>query len=139
MTQWWTGTDRVNRLYVLPARPGAVAVRVLLSGILGVSLGKMYDIHLGTLKESMARARELALELMEKQDRANGDWGGDIRLQSMATLVPITAYEAGADDHALIVATYIDAIRDCPDPAVRVKAAQALANLKPFTGIRSAQ
>jgi len=99
----------------------------------------MYDIHLGKLKESMARARELALELMEKQDRANGDWGGDIRLQSMATLVPITAYEAGADDYALIVTTYIDAIRDCPDPAVRVQAAQALANLKPFTGIRSVQ
>lgn len=130
MTQWWTGTDRVNRLYVLPARPGAVAVRVLLSG------GKMYDIHLGTLKESMARARELVLELMEKQDRANGDWGGDIRLQSMATLVPITAYEAGADDHALIVATCMEVIRDCPDKVVRLRAARLLANLKPVTGIR---
>lgn len=133
MTQWWTGTERVNRLYVLPDRPGAVAVRVLLSG------GKVYDIHLGTLKESMARARELALELMEKQDRANGDWGGDIRLQSTATLLPITAYEAGADDHDLIVATCFEVIRDCPDPAVRLRAARLLANLKPVTGIRNIQ
>ncbi|MCF4164884.1 hypothetical protein L2U69_04435 [Zavarzinia compransoris] len=132
MTQWWTGMDRMNRLYVLPARPGAVAVRILLSG------GKAYDVHLGTLKESMARARELALELMEQQDRANGDWGGDIRLQSTATLLPITAYEAGADDHALIVATCLDVIRDCPDSSVRLKAARLLANLKPVAGIRSA-
>ncbi|CAJ0680005.1 hypothetical protein R82526_00493 [Ralstonia mannitolilytica] len=119
--------QRDQRIHVMPASPGTVAVHLVFAA-------RGYVVNHGTLTKSMGEARKLAHKLMEQWDAANSS-----PLQRHATLRPITAQQAGAAsndgafdaaqfqaDYELIVQTCYDAICHCPDADVRMQAAHLL-------------
>jgi hypothetical protein len=120
---------RDQRIHVMPAERGAVAVHLVFAA-------RGYVVNHGTLTKSMAEARRLAHRLIEHWDAENPA----PMVQRHATLRPITAQQARAvssdggtfnpqqfeADYALIVQTCYDAIRECPDPTVRMQAAHVL-------------
>lgn len=59
-----------------------------------------------------------------------------IPLHGWRTVAQIDAPEEQAKDYALIVATCMEVICDCPDKVTRLQAARLLANLQATASIR---
>lgn len=128
----YTDSPDYQRIHTLPRVKGACAVHL-------VYTGHSIVVKLDTLMKSVASATGIALKLIRDDDH-NPNRSG---LPSCATLRPITAKQVNAlrDGAELIdtaqekvmfdqcVLTCYEVIRDCPDPAVRLEAAQLLREL----------
>jgi len=125
----YTRMQRDRRIHAMPSFPGTVAVHLVFNA-------RGYVVNRGSLKKSMAEARELAHRLIEEYDATDSNPA----LAPHATLSPITAQQArvvsndgGTFDaehmeaeYALTVRVCYEAIRDCDDPEVRMQAAHLL-------------
>ncbi|WP_454756892.1 hypothetical protein [Cupriavidus campinensis] len=124
--------QRDRRIHAMPSVPGAVAVHLVFNA-------RGYVVNHGSLKKSMAVARELAHTLMEQFDAEDNNPA----FAPHATLNPITAQGARTvcddggtfdaqqlgTDYAQIVRGCYQAIQESDDPAVRTQAAHLLQHI----------